>query len=116
MNKCLLTRALGALTIVMVGAQTFVCCGAESTKIVLNEGWTFYKGDATGAEATGFNDANGLLTADALSIGNDGTDDCELTAQIASANGAALDNNPTITLTATGGGLFPTGTSMTFDK
>jgi beta-galactosidase len=57
-----------------------------------------------------------ILTADTLTIGNDGTDDCELSAQIASASGAAIDNNPAITLTATGGGLFPTGPSMTFDN
>jgi len=57
-----------------------------------------------------------LLTADTLTIGNDGTDDCELIAQVASANGTAIDNNPAITLTATDGGLFPTGSSMTFNN
>ena len=57
------------------------------------------------------------LTADALTIGNDGTDDCELTAQIVSADGTPLDNNPPVTLTVTsGGGYFPTGSSMTFDN
>jgi beta-galactosidase len=57
-----------------------------------------------------------ILTADTLIIGNNGTDDCELSAQITDANGMALDNNPPITLMATGGGLFPTGSSMTFDN
>jgi hypothetical protein len=57
-----------------------------------------------------------ILTADTLIIGNNGTDDCELSAQITDTNGMALDNNPPITLTATGGGLFPTGSSMTFDN
>src|SRR5208283_3958544 len=57
------------------------------------------------------------LTADALTIGNDGTDDCELTAQIVSADGTAVDNNPPVTLTVTsGGGYFPTGPSMTFNN
>ena len=58
-----------------------------------------------------------ILTADALTIGNNGTDDCELTAQIASADGTPIDNNPPVTLTVTsGGGYFPTGSSMTFDN
>ncbi len=57
------------------------------------------------------------LAADALTIGNDGTDDCELTAQVVSADGTPLDNNPAVTLTVTsGGGYFPTGPSMTFDN
>ena len=58
-----------------------------------------------------------VLTADALTIGNDGTDDAELTAQITNASGAAIDSTAPITLTVTsGGGLFPTGASMTFDN
>jgi beta-galactosidase len=57
-----------------------------------------------------------ILTADTLTIGNDGTDDCELTAQVANASGTPIDNTPVITLTATGGGLFPTGPSMTFNN
>ena len=57
-----------------------------------------------------------ILTADTGIIGNDGTDDCELIAQIASASGTPLNNNPSVTLTATGGGLFPTGSSMTFNN
>ena len=57
------------------------------------------------------------LTADNLTIGNDGTDDTELSAQIASADGTAIDSTSPITLTVTsGGGLFPTGSSMTFDN
>ena len=57
-----------------------------------------------------------ILTADTNIIGNDGTDDCELIAQVASANGTPINNNPAITLTSTGGGLFPTGPSMTFNN
>jgi len=58
-----------------------------------------------------------VLTADALTIGNDGTDDTELSAQIAAADGTAIDSTAPITLTVTsGGGLFPTGPSMTFDS
>jgi len=58
-----------------------------------------------------------VLTADAQTIGNDGTDDTELSAQIVSAAGTAVDSTSPITLTVTsGGGLFPTGTSMTFDN
>jgi hypothetical protein len=58
-----------------------------------------------------------VLTADNLTIGNDGTDDTELSAQIVSAAGTAVDSTAPITLTVTsGGGLFPTGTSMTFDN
>ena len=56
------------------------------------------------------------MTADTNIIGNDGTDDCELIAQVASANGTPINNNPAITLTSTGGGLFPTGPSMTFNN
>ena len=58
-----------------------------------------------------------VLTADNLTIGNDGTDDTELTAQLVSAAGTAVDSTAPITLTVTsGGGLFPTGASMTFDN
>ncbi|HJX64243.1 MAG TPA: glycoside hydrolase family 2 TIM barrel-domain containing protein, partial [Polyangia bacterium] len=58
-----------------------------------------------------------VLTADSLTIGNDGTDDTELTAQIVNASGTAIDSTSPITLAVTsGGGLFPTGTSMTFDN
>jgi hypothetical protein len=58
-----------------------------------------------------------ILTADNLTIGNDGTDDTELSAQLVSAAGTAVDSTAPITLTVTsGGGLFPTGTSMTFDN
>jgi hypothetical protein len=58
-----------------------------------------------------------LLTADNLSIGNDGTDDTELSAQLVNSAGTAVDSTSPITLTVTsGGGLFPTGTSMTFDN
>ncbi|HJX53345.1 MAG TPA: glycoside hydrolase family 2 TIM barrel-domain containing protein, partial [Polyangia bacterium] len=58
-----------------------------------------------------------VLTADALTIGNDGTDDTELTAQIVNAGGTAIDSTAPITLSVTsGGGLFPTGSSMTFDN
>ena len=58
-----------------------------------------------------------VLTADNLTIGNDGTDDAELSAQLTSANGTAVDSTAPITLTVTsGGGLFPTGSSMTFDN
>ncbi len=58
-----------------------------------------------------------ILTADTLIIGNDGMDDCELSAQIADANGTPIDNNPTITLTVTSGvGYFPTGSSMSFNN
>jgi Beta-galactosidase/beta-glucuronidase len=57
-----------------------------------------------------------ILTTDTNIIGNDGTDDCELIAQVASANGTPINNNPAITLTATGGGLFPTDSSMTFNN
>ena len=58
-----------------------------------------------------------VLTADNLTIGNDGTDDTELTAQIVSAAGTAIDSTAPITLTVTSGaGLFPTGSSMTFDN
>ncbi len=57
-----------------------------------------------------------ILTADTTIIGNDGTDDCELIAQIASANGTPINNNPAVTLTATNGALFPTGSSMTFNN
>ncbi len=57
------------------------------------------------------------LTADALTIGNNGTDDCELTAQIVSADGTAIDNNAPLTLAVTSGaGYFPTGSTMTFDN
>jgi beta-galactosidase len=57
------------------------------------------------------------LTADNLTIGNDGTDDTELSAQLATADGTAVDSTAPITLTVTsGGGLFPTGSSMTFDN
>ena len=45
------------LVIGVLSAQTSVCFGAVRTKIVLNANWTFNKGDVTGAEATGFNDA-----------------------------------------------------------
>ena len=81
--------------------------------------WYQYRQDFLGTSftlPTAGTAAKLILTADVLTIGNDGTDDCELTAQIASANGTAIDNNPAITLTATGGGLFPTGPSMTFDN
>jgi hypothetical protein len=58
-----------------------------------------------------------LLTADNLTLGNDGTDDTELTVQLVSAAGTAVDSTAPITLAVTsGGGLFPTGTSMTFDN
>jgi hypothetical protein len=58
-----------------------------------------------------------ILTADTLTIGNNGTDDSELTAQIVSADGTPLDNNPPVTLSVTsGGGYFPTGSAMTFDN
>ncbi|MGB7811698.1 MAG: glycoside hydrolase family 2 TIM barrel-domain containing protein, partial [Polyangia bacterium] len=58
-----------------------------------------------------------VLTADNLTIGNDGTDDTELTAQLVNAAGTAVDSTAPITLTVTsGGGLFPTGSSMTFDN
>jgi len=58
-----------------------------------------------------------VLTADATTIGNDGTDDTELSAQITAADGTAVDSTAPITLTVTsGGGLFPTGSSMTFDN
>jgi hypothetical protein len=58
-----------------------------------------------------------LLTADNLTIGNDGTDDTELTAQLVSSAGTAVDSTAPITLTVTsGGGLFPTGSAMTFDN
>lgn len=58
-----------------------------------------------------------LLTADNLTIGNDGTDDTELTAQLVSTAGTPVDSTAPITLTVTsGGGLFPTGSSMTFDN
>ena len=58
-----------------------------------------------------------VLTADASTIGDNGTDDCELTAQIVSADGTPIDNNPPVTLTVTSGaGYFPTGSSMTFDN
>ena len=58
-----------------------------------------------------------VLTADVQTIGNDGTDDAELTAQIVNASGTAIDSTSPITLAVTsGGGLFPTGTSMTFDN
>jgi len=83
------------------------------------EEWYQYRQDFLGTPYTlpvAGTAAKIILTADTLTIGNDGTDDCELSAQIASASGAAIDNNPAITLTATGGGLFPTGPSMTFDN
>jgi len=57
-----------------------------------------------------------ILTADTLVIGNDGLEDVELIAQVASANGTPVNNNPAITLAATGSGLFPTGPSMTFNN
>jgi hypothetical protein len=58
-----------------------------------------------------------LLTADNLTIGDDGTDDTELSAQLVNASGTAVDSTAPITLTVTsGGGLFPTGTSMTFNN
>jgi hypothetical protein len=58
-----------------------------------------------------------VLTADVQTIGNDGTDDTELSAQLVNAAGTAVDSTSPITLTVTsGGGLFPTGTSMTFDN
>ena len=58
-----------------------------------------------------------VLTADNLTIGNDGTDDTELVAQLTNAGGTAVDSTAPITLTVTtGGGLFPTGTSMVFDN
>jgi len=58
-----------------------------------------------------------LLTADNLTIGNDGTDDTELSAQLVNSAGTAVDSTSPITLTVTsGGGLLPTGSSMTFDN
>ena len=57
MRKVILARVLIGLVIVMVSAQASVCFGAERMKIVLNANWTFYKGDVTGAEATGYSDA-----------------------------------------------------------
>jgi hypothetical protein len=57
------------------------------------------------------------LTADNLTIGNDGTDDTEFTAQLEAADGTAVVSTSAITLTVTsGGGYFPTGTSMIFDN
>jgi beta-galactosidase len=57
------------------------------------------------------------LTADNVTIGNDGTDDTELSVQLVNSAGTAVDSTTPITLAVTsGGGLFPTGTSMTFDN
>jgi beta-galactosidase len=57
------------------------------------------------------------LSADNLTIGNDGTDDAEITAQLVSDSGTAVDSTAPITLTVTSGdGYFPAGTSMIFDN